>query len=273
MNKKWWLLAAMALPLYVAAQPALVLIEACNAVPDAAKRMECLKAAMGAAATPETDKRQVHVDVLKRAFGGMQAGLDIGTSYNNYQIAVLDLAKAVAAFRQDAGEFAAPAMAQLNVSLEAYRDAGVFWERSIGFYAQRDNSLAYAGGLPVGLNNMEWLVRKYGLPTVRSDLLGLHSGLHVQNTRATIWAYASARYSEALRALAPLPAQAAPAVVDPDAPVKTAAAEAAKAAGCTSEPFLAPTFNTPAMKEFAVRCTSGKVMLIKCESGVCKAPD
>ncbi|MFN9473554.1 hypothetical protein [Acidovorax sp.] len=271
MSKKLWIFAALALPLYVAAQPALVLLEACNAISDPAKRMECLKAAMGAAGTsaPQAERRQVAVDALKKAFGNMQAGLDIGTSYNNYQVAMLDLAKAVAAFRQDAGEFAAPAMASLNASLEAYRDAAVFWEHSIDFYARRDNSLAYAGGLPVGLTNMEWLVRKYGLPTVRADLLGFHSGLNVTNTRTTLWAYAGSKYNEAFQALTP---PAPPAEVDPslDAPTRSAVELLARAADCKPQSISPADAGTPAVKGWTVRCTSGKSLAIQCESGVCK---
>lgn len=271
MRKQFWVFVAMALPLYVAAQPALVLLEACNAIGDSAKRMECLKAAVGTAAgtARQADRRQAAVDALKKAFGNMQAGLDIGTSYNNYQVAMLDLAKAVAAFRQDAGEFAAPAMAPLNASLEAYRDAAVFWERSIGFYAQRDHSLSYAGGLPVGLTGMEWLVRKYGLATVRADLLGFHSGLHVIDTRTTLWAYAGSKYNEALQALAP---PAPPAEVDPslDAPTRSAVEFLAKAADCRPQSILPSGNGAPVAKEWAVRCTSGKVLAIQCDSGVCK---
>lgn len=170
----------------------MALIEACNAVPEEAKRLECLKAAMNAAprAMPNAS------EPLRKAFADIQSSLDVGISYNNYQKALLDLAKAVAAFKESTGDDAAKK--QASEALEAYKDAGTFWASAISFYARSDNNLAYGGGLPVGLTGMDWLISKYSLPTVRSDLLGLHTGLPVAGTRSRLWEIAANRANSAV---------------------------------------------------------------------------
>lgn len=202
------LLVFLAAPVIALAQTPAVLIEACNSMQDSAKRLECLKAAMEGSQAPA--KKDL-MEPVRRAFSNMQSSLDVGVSYNNYQLAILDLARSVSAFKQDAGPGGAESARHFDAALETYSDAGTFWERSISFYARRDNAIAYGGGLPVELNGLDWLVSKYDLTTSRSDLFGLHRGLPVQQTRATLWSIARERAEKGYALPTQATSEAAPA--------------------------------------------------------------
>lgn len=105
----------------------------------------------------------------------MRSSLDVGISYHNYQIAILDIAKAVSQFKLDAGAAGVPAHKSFDAAVTAYSDAGTLWQKSIDFFAQRGNAVSYGGSLPVGLTGTQWLIQTYNLPTQKADLLGYKS--------------------------------------------------------------------------------------------------
>lgn len=245
------------------AQTPAVLIEVCNAVPDADKRLECLKAAMGttSAVTPKTSA----VDALERAFGAMQAGLDIGMSYRDYQSSVLDLARALSAFKQQSPE---TDYGLLDEALTTYNDAAKFWNRSIEFYAQRGNDPAHAGGLPVGMNGLDWMVVKYDLTTVKSGIWGLERGLPVQTTRSKLWTHAKEKSDEGLRvARAPAVPKAPPAAIDPE---MQAVHDLVKAQNCRKFPSAEKTGTQGTDNLYFVTCMDGRSMSIACADGACR---
>lgn len=256
----------------VYAQAPAVLIEACNSISESEKRLECLKAAMG---TGNAASQAQPLAVVSRAFSGMEASLNAGISYNNYQIAVLDLAKAVSAFKQDAKELEA-AGKLFDAAVEAYSDAGTFWARSIEFYARRDNGIAYGGGLPVSMNGLDWLVSKYSLATVKADIWGIERGLPVQSTRSEIWRIAKQKTTMAVAAADPARQQAAADSLrfhyqssDQDAE-RGAAQKIAVGSMCSSDPLLAVVEDSSSRKEFRARCDSGQSLRVVCEEGLCK---
>lgn len=265
-----WLLATSSA---ACAQAPAVLIEACNSIAEPEKRLECLGAAMG---TGSAAAQAQPLAVVSRAFSGMEASLNVGISYNNYQIAVLDLAKAVAAFKQDLGEMGTAAAKLFESAVEAYSDAGTFWARSIEFYARRDNSIAYGGGLPVSMNGLDWLVSKYSLTTVKSDIWGIERGLPVQSTRSEIWRIAKQKTAMAIAAADPARQQAAADSLrfhyqssDQDAE-RGAAQKIAVGSMCSSDPLLAVVEDSSSRKEFRARCDSGQSLRVVCEEGLCK---
>lgn len=271
---------ALAFVIYFSAyaQSTSVLIEACNSIQEPAKRLECLKAAIDASVGKKSNSAAA-IDPLKRAFSDMQASLEVGISYNNYQVAVLDLAKSLAAYKIDAGEEGSVNLPLFDAALEAYRDAGIFWERSISFYARRGNDLAYGGGLPVSLSGLDWIVGKYGLPTVKSDIWGLERGLPVQSTRIEIWRIAKAKADQGFsgpskQSLEAISAQLflsySPYTLDDKMPERTTSEKIAKGSACSSNPFLSPVTDLPTKKEFMVKCTDGTTLKIVCEAGLCK---
>lgn len=264
----WLLLCANA----VCAQAPTVLIEACNSIGEQERRLECLKAAMGAGST--TAQAQP-LAVVSRAFSGMEASLNAGISYNNYQIAILDLAKAVSAFKQDAPSLG-EAGTLFDAAVEAYSDAGTFWARSIEFYARRDNNLAYGGGLPVSMNGLDWLVSKYSLSTVKADIWGIERGLPVQSTRAELWRIAKQKTAMGVAAADPARQNASADSLrfnyqssDYDAE-RTAAKKIAVGSLCSADPLLAVVEDSASRKEFRARCDSGQSLRVVCEEGLCK---
>lgn len=240
------------------AQPSMVLIEACNAITEEAKRLECLKAAVGTASSAAPNANEP----LKKAFADIQSSVDVGISYNNYQTALLDLAKAVAAFKVSPGDDAAKKLA--SEALDAYKDAGTFWERAISFYARSDNNLAYGGGLPVGLTGMDWLVSKYSLPTVRSDLLGLHSGLPVAGTRSRLWEIAASKASSAVS-----PQPQAKSAEDQQAEEIKLVEAAAKARSCNDTPKAISAGKVADANEYTVACSNGQRQTYSCQFNIC----
>lgn len=245
------------------AQTPLVLIEACNAIAAADKRLECLKAAMGAGAP-----RDAAIDALEQAFGAMQAGLGVGMSYRDYQAAVLDLARALAVYKQKAGGLPSN---QLEQSLAAYNDAGALWIKSIEFYANRDNALDYPNALPIDSNNLLWLVQKYTLAVSNANRAGRELGLQVDATRSQIWAMARHMAEQGIRQIRN-PASmklAAPAVSLQDADI--AAAQAlSKEKQCQETPQVERTGLAGVDTLFAAACTDGKPLHIACASGICR---
>lgn len=240
------------------AQPSMVLIEACNAVPEEAKRLECLKAAVNNASSAAPNANE-H---LKKAFADIRSSLDVGISYNNYQTALLDLAKAVAAFKASSRDDAAKKLA--SEALDAYKDAGTFWERAISFYARSDNNVAYGGGLPVGLTGMDWLVSKYSLQTVRSDLLGLHSGLPVAGTRSRLWEIAASKASSAVS-----PQPQAKSAEDQEAEEIKLVEAAAKTRGCNDAPRAISAGKVADANEYTVACSNGHQQTYSCQFNIC----
>jgi len=179
---------------FVHAQVPAVLLEACNSIADADKRLECLKAAAGkpAAAAPS-------YEALSRAFTGIQSGLGVGVSYNNYQAALLDLAKELGVYERIAPPEAGAALADFRKALETYKDAGTFWNASIEFFAHRNNRSFLA--LPVDAAGVGWVVSKYQVPTRNADILGLSVGVETDLALAKMWRDAAAQAAAGLRLL------------------------------------------------------------------------
>lgn len=150
-----------------------------------------MKSALQQATPPKVDPKAVAIEAVEKAFTRMRSSLDIGLSYNNYQVALLELAQSVAELKRTASNLSPASGDLLSKALEAYADAGTFWHKSIEFYAKRDNNLSYGGGLPVQLTGLEWLVGKYNLATAKSDLFGFYVGLPVQTTQSTLWQVAA----------------------------------------------------------------------------------
>ncbi len=247
------------------AQTPVVLIEACNAIQSADKRLECLKAAMS---VPAAAPKDAAIDALEQAFGSMQAGLGVGMSYRDYQAAVLDLARALALYKHKAGGLPSNLLEQ---SLAAYDDAGTLWIKSIEFYARRDNALTYPRALPIDSNNLLWLVHKYTLAVSDAGFPGRELGLQVDATRSQIWAMARHMAERGVREIrnpaSMLPVVPAVSLQDAD----IAAAQAlAKDKQCQETPQVQRTGLAGVDTLFAAVCTDGKQLHIACASGVCR---
>lgn len=269
------------MPLLAIAQPSEVLLEACNAMQDPAKRLECLKAAVGSSA--KMPAPSTALENVRRAFGDMNSSLDVGVSYRDYQSAMLDLAKAVGAYKREAANTDQERVRLFDEALAIYADAGTFWERSITFYAQHDNNLSYGGGVPVGLNGLEWLVAKYQLPTSRADLLGFHAGLPVSATRSQLWKLAQAKAEAALSAQEKAPSVEhmnqkildqlwLPYEMGNASSESMAADKIAKGSACTKTPMLGRSdFATLRGRQYSWLCEDGSALHVLCSLATCRA--
>jgi hypothetical protein len=194
---------ALAAAFAAGAQTPSILIEACNTIQDQDKRLECLKAATQAA--PATSKD----DALANAFLGLHGKIEVGLSLVEYQSALASLGQALAIYTKDAPQSKADAIDKYRQALDTHKDAATFWAAAIRFYARRDNGLAYAGGLPIDLVGLRWMVEKHSLPTGRSDILGIHVGVPTDQGRITMWTKAKKLAAEADALLkSPPPARA-----------------------------------------------------------------
>lgn len=170
------------------------LLEACNAVPEPAKRLECLKQAT-ARSTPAIAASD---ESIRRSLIGLQGSLNTGISLVNYRAAVNDIARELAVFERDASPQAASGIAKLKEALDTYADAGRFWDAAISFYARSNNSISYFGGLPMQQVGLEWMVAKHGLPTRNADLLGMFAGVPTDAGRNVMWVKANTLADEDL---------------------------------------------------------------------------
>lgn len=249
------------------AQTPSVLLEACNTLQDAEKRLECLKAAIGSSPNVAAANTGA-VDTLERAFGALQAGIDVGMSYRDYQTSVLDLAKSLAAFKQQMPNIPT---ALFDEALGAYSDAGMFWLRSIEFYSRRGNDLAYSGGLPVSMNGLDWLVPKYGLATVKSDIWGIERGLPVQPTTSQIWAIAKTKADGGIkRARVPSTPKASTASIDSSDPEVQAVKSIIASQQCRDATSIERTKSTESQTKYSTICGDGRALIVECATGSCK---
>lgn len=158
-------------------------------------------------------------DLVLRAFTALRASRDAGLSYVQYGPMIQAAATEVALVRERAKtEQEREAVAKYEAAIDAYRDAATWWERDISFYARRDNGLAYAGGLPFKQVGLEALVRKWNLPTTKSDIWGLHAGVPRSVALSTIWMAADAAIAAARDALQRRADQAPPPPTFPAGP-------------------------------------------------------
>lgn len=187
----------------VVAQPATILLEACNSMPDPAKRLGCLKAVIassGQAASGVSAPAPYLAD-LEKAFVSLYAAVETGTSYNSYQLALAEVNRFLALYEREALPQKRASIQKMRDALEAYADAGTFWSESIRFYSRSGNDLAFAGGLPVVSLGLAWMVNKYGLPTGKADLLGFNVGVPRGAGLSKMWSIGRARGEEALQGM------------------------------------------------------------------------
>lgn len=175
-----------------------ILLEACNNIAESAKRLECFKAIQPAERSAASGAKAEVV----RAFTDLKSILNAGTSYNSYSTQIEIAVKALGNFQSSAQtDEDKRAAAQLQESIDAHKDAQLFWQRDISWYARTSNSTAYPGGLPIEYTGTAYLVPKYGLRTQKSDFWGISTGLPRAQTLRAIWKVAEEKASGALSSL------------------------------------------------------------------------
>lgn len=173
-----------------------ILLEACNNIAESSKRLECFKAIQPAERSPASGAKAEVV----RAFTDLKSILNAGTSYNSYSTQLEATVKALGNYQASAqSDDDKRIAAQLQESIDAHKDAQLFWQRDISWYARSSNSTAYPGGLPIEYTGTAYLVPKYGLRTQKSDFWGISTGLPRAQTLRTIWKFADDKANAALK--------------------------------------------------------------------------
>ena len=165
------------------AQPK-VLLEACNAIDDRVKRMECLEEIIRHP-TAKHDAKDAQAAALKRAkaaFAAIASTVQSGVSYNNYSVLILEPAKELGVLRQEVPNLDSAALTKLGEAVAAYNDAGTVWRASI--FNSQDAGIFFGQILDPNRTGLNAIVNRYRLTTT-TVLLSTH--LPVEAALSTIW--------------------------------------------------------------------------------------
>jgi hypothetical protein len=192
-------------PAFSAGTTAEQLVQACQSLKRQADRSKCLEEAVRAAASqapavqPQPAQQQPSAKELAlsraekaiAASDAIQSVVASGISLLQYQPYVQQLSIALDQYRsvaqlqeeKDAASF-------LGEALQAYSDAGTYWQADISFYSYRDNRIAYGGAQPTGLTGTGWILDRYSISRNKSDIWGIYNGAPLNSALTTIWWYA-----------------------------------------------------------------------------------
>lgn len=190
-------------PALTYAAPPDSLMEGCNSIPNAAKRLQCFKDLMAqpsAAAAPAPLSRD-YIKPLRDRYLDFDVATNTGISLNDFRSSIVGLSQEYARYK--AAHTAPPeADAKISQAIEDFQNAARFWEASIRFFVRSDNKLAYAGGLPVDMTGMRGIAEQYNLPLRKADILGLHAGVNPDEGRSAIISAGKANFQDGLELLA-----------------------------------------------------------------------
>lgn len=175
-----------------------VLLEACNSIADADKRLLCLKELV-AQSGEQSKSRNAATGVasLKRVFTSISASTSSGMSYKDYSGMAQEPVRAVAIFRSENPGVNADALQQLSDAAEAYKDAEILWRAHV--YRSQDAGFG-SRILNYKMLRLDWIVDKYHLPTKR---VLLNDHVSIEEALPRIWRYAESNAKDAFQALEP----------------------------------------------------------------------
>lgn len=190
MTFKLFFAAALAWAAALANAQPRVLMEACNAIDDRAKRMECLDQLMqlqpaNVGSARNGDSQELALKRAKAAFASIASVVQTGISYNNYSALILEPAKELGVLRQGAPVLNTQVFEKLSESVRAYNDAAIVWQASI---YQTQNAGVFGRILAPDRSGLMPIVNRYGLSTT-TVLLNQH--LPAEEALAKIWRHAA----------------------------------------------------------------------------------
>ena len=201
------------------ANDAQTVIDACRTVKNQEKRIQCLESATRLAskppltpppqaALPPTEKSDEDIskersadikarwDSTFRAATAIKSATDVGLSRMQYGTYVQQLATEVAVATAKAKYMNEKEASSLyQEAIDAYTDAGKFWDTCISFYSHGPNGMSYGGGLPLELTGMGWYADRYGVPTQKADIWGLNRGVPCKDGVTVVWSFADRQVS------------------------------------------------------------------------------
>lgn len=99
-----------------------------------------------------------------RAFTAIDASIRTGVSYVQYGPLLQAAATELALASKDAKDAnSKAAFAQYEVAMDAYRDAGIWWDADISFFSKRSNASIYTRGLPYLQIGLEAIALKWNV--------------------------------------------------------------------------------------------------------------
>ena len=172
------------------------LLEACNAVPDATRRLECFKQA---AAKPVQSPTAMPHQELRDALIALDGQLVQGMSLVSYNEAMLPPAREMALFEKRNPGANPQAIGALRAAMSAYSDAARFWKASISAGVRNrgiftSSTMTYDDMTLYGISD---LIGKYSFPTVGTGPFGAFTGVSQYAGVSTIWAVARKAHEEA----------------------------------------------------------------------------
>lgn len=167
------------------------LLEACNAVEDKEKRLECFKELSSVSRQPAAANTN-DTSRIANAFSAVAGAVSSGVSFNNYTSLLLEPARELEIFKQTKPAPDQRIIDLYNESLIAYKDAERVWYASI--YKSEDGGLFVGKVLDPRRAGLVDLVAKYNLPTTSVLLsINLPSDLALN----IIWTQAKLKAQEA----------------------------------------------------------------------------
>jgi hypothetical protein len=108
-----------------------VLLEACNAIQDSIKRLECLKE-ISKTPQAQSSKSDTSIKRMIEAIGSINSAIDSQVSFNQFQQLRFELAKEVGVYRSSSAQNA-KAAALLSEAVAVYTDAETLWGAGIRY--------------------------------------------------------------------------------------------------------------------------------------------
>lgn len=270
MSHKFWVATLLFTCLSIANAQPRALLEACNAVDDKAKRMECLEQLMQLQGTTSSSPQATTLKRAKSAFAAIASTVQSGVSFNNYSVLIMDPAKELGVLRQEAPTLDPLVFEKLQAAVAAYNDAASVWRASI--YQSQDGGFIGRVLNPERTGLMP-IVNKYGLYTT-TVLFNTH--LPADAAVGKIWRYAEMTATEAFDIAEGTPrpklepAGALPTVASPPSTEEESTVErSARDSGCNTHPVAAKTGVKDGQTEYAVYCSKGNTQIYRCSSGSC----
>lgn len=258
----------------VNAQPK-ALLEACNAIDDKTKRMECLEQLMqlqGATSkSNDSNPQPIALKRAKSAFSAVASTVQSGVSLNNYSQLIMDPAKELGVLRQEASTLDPLVFEKLQSAVAAYNDAEIVWRASI--YQSQDGGI-FAGRIlnPVQTGLVS-IVNKYGLETT-TVLFNPH--LPADAAIAKIWGFAEMFAKEAFNIAEARQRPTLESTGAQNAAKRTSSTEEgiaverlARYSGCNTQPVAVVRGVKDGHTEYAVNCTTGHTQTYRCTPRSC----
>lgn len=108
-----------------------LMLEACNALKDSVRRLACLQELLKSKPEAPHKSELRGLSEMRRAFSSIKGSVDVGVSLSQYRSISLEPARALAAFQAENPSAPSDAIALLQRSASAYRDAQEVWNAAI----------------------------------------------------------------------------------------------------------------------------------------------